>query len=211
MRCRRQYVDQDFKSRPRQSADRLPEELGFNDKEPAHRIGYGTVANKSADSRADRAELGALRGKPAEASSRHVAAGHDDIEIFESDLLQHFGEDALVMLQIGIHDGNVRCAGRHHAFDACGRKSATPNALDSAHLTIPGGKVSQQIRRTVGGMIVDEYCFPNNAFQGFPQRIQEERSILLFIVSGNYDRQLERKVLSGYRRIECRSLSVLLF
>src|ERR1035437_6686592 len=76
----------------------------------------------------------ALRGKPAEASSRHVAAGHDDIEIFESDLLPHFGEDALVMLQIGIHDGNVRWAGRHHAFDACGRKSATPNALDSAHL-----------------------------------------------------------------------------
>jgi hypothetical protein len=115
------------------------------------------------------------------------------------------------MLEIGIHDGNVRGPRRHHAFDARGRESATPNALDSSHLTIPGGKVSQQIRGTIGGMIVDEYCFPNNAFKGFPQRLQEERNIFCFIVSGNYDRQFERKVLSGYRRIECRSLSVLRF
>ena len=88
-----------------------------------------------------------------------ISGAHDDIEAIRFESGKHLGQDSLVVLKIGIHDGNKRRRGCHHALDTCGRQAAAKNALQNANIVTGSGDFTDASGGPISGIVIDEDDF----------------------------------------------------
>ncbi len=118
-------------------------------------------------------------------------------------MLEHARKNALVVLHVGVHDGDVVGGGGEDAFDAGGRQAAAPDAMEQADAGVAPGVIADELGGVVGGVVVDEDEFPAEALKGGVDARDELRDVGAFVVGGDD----ERKVDAGRRR-QCSSRTV---
>src|SRR4051812_18625754 len=84
------------------------QEGSVEEEKPAHRIGDIAAADLGAEPAPDHAQADAMTGKLAHAATFDIAASDNNVPSFRFSFGQHGGNDALVMLQVGIHNAKVR-------------------------------------------------------------------------------------------------------
>ena len=79
----------------------------------------------------------------------HVARAHHEVAAGLTQGLQHLGQDALIVLQVGIHHSQKRRGGGHHAFDASRGQAPALNAVHHAHAWIHASQLTHMIGRAI--------------------------------------------------------------
>ncbi len=123
------------------------EEGAADDEEAAHGIGEVGVALDADETAAEAAELDAPVGEVAHAAAADVARADDEVEVFGGDEAEHLGKDGFVVLEVGVHDGDVGSGGGEHAFDAGGGEAATADAMEDVQVVVAAGEVLDERRR----------------------------------------------------------------
>ena len=92
-----------------------------------------------------------------------MTATDDDIEITLRQAQQHQGQDTLIMLQVGIDDGDIGCAAGENSFDAGGGKAAPADALETTHARVLFSEGADSLGRAVGRIVIDKDDFPRRS------------------------------------------------
>jgi hypothetical protein len=120
-----------------------------------------------------------------------VAARDHNVQRPVAYQIEHRRKLRLVVLQIGVHDGQIGSGGAEHALDTGGRKPAPANAFEHANARIGSSLVAQQSSRAIGRVVVDEDSLPYQAFECAIQLAKQYKHIGALVVGGNDDRQLQ--------------------
>ena len=62
----------------------------------------------------------------------------------------HFGENGFVVLEVGIHDGDVGSGGGEHAFDAGGGEAAAADAMEDVEVLLEAGEALDEGGGAIG-------------------------------------------------------------
>jgi hypothetical protein len=81
---------------------------------------------------------------------------------------QHPRQQALVMLEVSVHDRNIGRARGKHPLDTRRREPAAMNSMQDAHPTVCRRKRSNRLRRPVRRIVVDEDYLPANTSETLP-------------------------------------------
>ena len=103
------------------------------------------------------------------------------------------GEQRLVVLQIGIHHGDVARLARQHALDAGAGEPAPPDAADAAHARVGRADRARGRRGAVGRVVVDEHDFPFDAGERARELLHQQRNVVALLERRNDDAQLGRR------------------
>ena len=143
----------------------------------------------------DIAQAYAAGGELAHAAAFDAPASDDDVQRVAFDAPKHRGQHRLVVLQVRVHDGEVRRMRSHHALDA-GRRQATPaDTLEHAHARIGQRDGAEEVSGTVRRVVVDVQDLPLEASQSGLQTVEQKQDIFALVVGRDDDRQLQRRTL----------------
>ena len=144
----------------REMAHGVLEDAAAHHEEAAHRVGDRGLAHDARQAGGEAADLGAALVPRAEAAAGDVARADDEIVGLVLQGLEHARQQALVMLQIGVHDGDEGCGRGEHALDAGGREAAPADALQAAHARIALRHGAHRFGGAVARIVVDEDRLP---------------------------------------------------
>jgi len=133
-------VEQDLEADGGEAMGDALEERAADDEEAAHGIGELGVALDAGETAAEAAEFDAPVGEVAHAAAADVAGANDQVEIFERYFAKHLGKHGFVMLEVGIHNGDVGGGGGEHAFDAGGGEAAAADAMENVEVVLGAGE-----------------------------------------------------------------------
>ena len=102
-----------------------------------------------------------------------------------ADLFQHRRQDALVVLQIGVHHRDDRGAGGQHALDAGARETAPVDAAQAAHARILARDFLGERRRAVGAVVVHDDHFPGDSGQSSVHPPHQFAQVAAFVEGGD--------------------------
>ena len=70
--------------------------------------------------------------------------------MFGGDAANHLGKDGFVVLEVGVHDGDVGGRGGEHAFDAGGGEAAAADAMEDVQVVLGAGEALDEGGGAVG-------------------------------------------------------------
>ena len=114
--------------------------------------------------------------------------------------MQHFGQQALVVLHVRIDNGDIGRGARKRALDAGGSQAPPPDAMERAYARIAARDRMDRIPRAVRGVVVYEYRFPCDPLEHALEPLDHRRYVSVFVECGNDDREL-RHAQFPYRRL----------
>ena len=130
----RHDVEQDLEALRGELRRQLLEAVAPHHEEAAHRIAQASRRAGGARARST-ARLACSRralDEPGRRAAVDIAARDREIGL-AAQLRQHRGEQRLVVLQVGVHHGDVARLARQHALDAGAGEAAPADAADAAH------------------------------------------------------------------------------
>ena len=107
-----QYLEALLREFPHRGVERIPP----YQEESAHRVFQIGLQDELCGLTCDMAEKFPAGGPLSDAAAMHLAAAHDDVETLLFELVEHFRQERLIVLQVSIDHGEVRRSGRQHAF-----------------------------------------------------------------------------------------------
>ena len=111
---------------------------------------------------------------------------------------EHGGEGGLVVLEVGVHDGDVVGGGGEHALDAGRRQAAAADAMEEADAGAFAGVGADDLGGAVGGVVVDEDGLPAEAGQDDVEAGDDFADVGALVVGGQDDGKVEaRRSLGG--------------
>ena len=160
-----------------------------NHEKPAHRVFKFDAQHALAQRRGQAADL-LPRAVPARHTAAfHVAGAHHQVKRLVLQRVQHFGQQGFVMLQVGInHCQAIRSAGEH-AFDTGAGEAAPPHPAQATHTRVARGQRQQELRGTVGRIVIHKNGLPTHAVQGFLQERKQWLNIAQLVEGGDHHRQ----------------------
>ena len=162
-----EQVEQDLEADARHPGAHAVDEAVVPDhEEAAHRIVQLDLERPAAQARRRPADRGPRRAPGADGAVLDVATADDDVELAVGHQLDHARQQRLVVLVVGVDDGEERCRRGEHAFEAGRRQAAPADALDAAHPRVGLGHGAQRDAGVVGRVVVDEDELPVDAGQG---------------------------------------------
>ena len=139
--------------------------------------------------------------RPAAEPPRHVAARDRKIDA-AAQLLQHRGEQRLVVLQVGVHHGDV-CAPGSPACPRCRRPTSPRRPMRRTQRTRASrlADLARDRRGAVGRIVVDEHDLPVDAGERARELFHQQRNVVAFLEGRNHDAQFRRRrVCAGQAR-----------
>ena len=158
--------------------------------EAAHRIAQGDAEQALRQRGREAACVFAARARQSgRRAAGHVAARDREIGV-ATQPVQHGGEQPLVMLQVGVHHGDVARLAGEHALDAGAGKAAPPDAADAAHAPVRLADRARGRRGAVGRVVVDENDLPVDAGERARELLHQQRNVVALLERRNDDAQL---------------------
>lgn len=165
-------VEEDLEANGGEAMGDALEEGAADDEEAAHGIGEVGVALYAGETAAEAAEADAPVGEVAHAAAADVAGADDEVEVFGGYLANHLGEHGFVMLEVGIHDGDVWGGGGEHAFDAGGGEAAAADAMEDVQVVLGVGEAFNDGGGAIGGVVVDDDDLVADIMEGIAELLQ---------------------------------------
>ena len=94
------------------------------------------------------------------------------------------------MLQVGVHDGDVRGEIALDTLDHRRGQPAPAEPADAAHAPIGGAGQPQRLDGAVGRVVVDEHDLPADAVERLRQLLQERDDVVALVEGGDDDDEL---------------------
>ena len=160
------------------------------DKEAAHGIGDLAFTHGVADVFAQAAEQDAAACKVTHAATICVARADDKIKLLLPRKGEHAGQDALVVLHVGVHHGHPVGGTGEDAFDTGRGEAPAADAVQQADACVLTGKGADCFGGAVRGVVVDEDGLPSQAVQGDGQAAQQLGDVLSLVIGGQNDGKL---------------------
>jgi hypothetical protein len=182
-----EQVDQDLEAERRELAHGIHERCAGHHEVSAHRIAEFRRHEPPGQARGQTADPRPSGIPAAEAPPARMAAADNDVESLLFQAREHFRQNRLVVLQVGVHHRHVRCAGGENALDACGRQAAPADPLHAAHPRIARGERPNGLARGVAGVVVDEHHLPGDAGQRLFERAHQFRHVFALVERGHND------------------------
>ncbi len=158
-------------------------------KNPLHRVGDVHAEKVARHCRRELASRQARRRK-ALVPGRKVAATDDHVALAVSQCRQHLDKQRLVMLKVGVHDGDEGSTARQHSLDAGASKPTPADASDAANAGIGLREILRHLRRPVGRIVIDKDDLPSNALERLAYALDDQGDIGRFIEAWNDYREL---------------------
>src|SRR5262249_13723330 len=117
----------------------------------------------------------------ADAAVLDVAAADHDVERLLLQRRKHAREQRLVMLEIGVDDGDIRRGARQNAFDAGRRQAAARNPVQQPDAAIVKGEKGYGLRGSVTGIVIDEDQLPVDASERARKGIVERYDVVALV------------------------------
>ncbi len=187
---RRQDVEQNLEALRRDGCRQRLEGVAADHEITAHRIAQADAEHAPHQGIRPSAQFGAERRQPVRGAAIQVAAGHDEIGIFRTQLAQHGEEQRLVVLQVGVHDGEIARLAAEHAFEAGAGKAAAADAAYAAHAAIGFADRTRHRSGAVGRAVVDEDDFPVAAVKNLAQPLDQDRNVGPLVERRHHDAKL---------------------
>lgn len=184
-------IEQDFEAAAVQAVHNFAEEALAKQEEAAHWIRQFASEDGTADALAETAQEYTAGGEVAHAAAIGISGGDDDIERLFLQLLQHAGEDALVVLKIGVHHGNTGGGSGENSFDAGGGETAAADTTEQTNAAIFKGVRGDEVRSAVGRIVIDEDDFPIETFESGGNAGDDFGDVLPFIEGGEDDGDID--------------------
>ena len=188
-RRRHQDIQQDLVAGAGQAPDRRVEGVPLQHEEAAHRVGDLGAQHEARQPRGHIADQPPRLAPVAGAACPRVARADHDIAVGLTEPPQHLGELALVVLQVGVHDGDIGRAGGENSLDHRRRQSAPADALQMANTGIGAGQIAQHLEGAVGEIIVDEHDLPIDAGEAPIDALHELAYVVVLVEGGDDDRK----------------------
>ena len=189
---RREKVEQDLESLPGHTTQGGFEYLAAAHEEAAQRIGNISLANDAGEARRRPAYPHAAAVPSANPAARDIATADHQISRAAVEGFQHLRQQPLVMLQIGVHDGDIRRGASQHAFDAGSGKTAPADPLQTAHPGITPREVSDVLGRAVTRVVIDKDHLPFGIREGCRHQGQQWLDVLALVQCRDNDAQYGR-------------------
>ncbi len=94
-----------------------------------------------------------------------MAAGDHQLALVLTEQVEHVGKQAFVVLEVAVHDGDVRGGGGKGALDHGAGQSAAADAPDAAHARVGGAEAARRIGGAIRAVVVHEDHLPGDATQ----------------------------------------------
>ena len=157
----------------------------------AQRIGDLDAEQPAHKADGDLAGLEPVAGKPIQLGRGGQAArADDDIGVVLLEGLEHIEQQRLVVLQVGIHDGEVRRLGRQHSLDAGPGQSAPAQPADATDMRVLRADLPRLRRGIVWKIVVDENDLPADVDKRAVEALDQDRDVGAFIERRNDDREI---------------------
>ncbi len=182
---RRHDVGENFEAGRRQMRRAILDDLAAQHEKAAHQVGKIGVQGSFGQSGRKATDHGAALRKALVRRAAFDMAAADDEVAAGPQFCQHLRQDALVMLQIGVHHRDDWRAGGEHALDAGARQPAPVDAAQAAHAQILMRHFLGQHRRAVRAVVVHHDHFPIDAGQGGIDSAEQFAQISAFVEGGN--------------------------
>ncbi len=146
--------------------------------------------------------LGCIVGDPAEGPARlaegrgiaalDIACADDEVGLARFELRQHLGQQRFVMLQIAIHHGHERRAGRENALDAGPGQAPARDTPEAAYPSVRGAQRLGGGGGAVRRIVVDDDDFPLCVGQGAGDPLHQLGDIAGLVEGRDDDGQFRR-------------------
>ena len=156
-------------------------------KKPAHRVRDLCRDNQSRELRSDAAHCRAAFVPVADCAPCHVATADNDVELIRFEGCEHARQQLFVMLQIGVHDSEIRGAAREHAFDHRSREPAPTDTLDTSDVSIGLGQFANLGGRAVGRIVINIDDLPFDPVEGGVETLDQWLDIVELIEARHHD------------------------
>ena len=126
----------------------------------------------------------------ADRAARNEAAADGEVGGAAGQRREHARQHAGVVLQVGVHHGEVGRIARQHALDAGPGKPAPAVAQEAAHAGIAAAKLAHGLGGAVGRVVVDEDRLPGDAGERAIELLDEPGDVLALVEGRDDDRQI---------------------
>jgi len=103
----RQQIDQNLEADSRNAMHHFHQKWPGQDEKSTHWIVDFATAHGLTEAAAEHAETNAMLRELSHTPAADIAAAHHDVEIFRLQPLEHFGEQRLIVLEVGIHHRHI--------------------------------------------------------------------------------------------------------
>src|SRR2546421_344704 len=110
-------VEQDLEADARSGTNDFFKVVTRQDKKAAHWVADVCMRYPPAEIMSEVTQNHAMPSEVPHTTASSIARSHDDVETLRFELGKHLRQNPLVMLEVGIHNSDVRCGSCHHAFD----------------------------------------------------------------------------------------------
>ena len=190
---RRHDVEQDLEPLRRQPRRQRLEAVAPHHEEAAHRVAEIDAEEASRERARPAARAFTVGGQARGGTAGEISAGDDEIDVASAQAVEHGDEQCLVVLQVGVHHGDIIRLARQHAFEARAREPPAADAADAAHAIVRLAERARNGRCAVGGIVVDEHHLPLAARQNATESLDQNRHVVALLEGRHDNAELRRR------------------